>query len=87
MAQTEAVIATLHAYHQTNDGHYLKLFNQAYDWALRHFKVTYGEWYGYLHRDGSLSVDLKGNIYKGPSMFPGCSWKESNSSLNGCGGA
>ncbi len=69
--QTEAVIATLLAYHQTGDDHYLTLFNQAYDWALRHFKdERYGEWYGYLHRDGSLSVDLKGNLYKGPFHIP-----------------
>jgi N-acylglucosamine 2-epimerase len=30
----------------------------------------HGEWFGYLHRDGRISVDLKGNIWKGPFHLP-----------------
>ena len=30
----------------------------------------HGEWYGYLHRDGRVSVPLKGNLWKGPFHLP-----------------
>ena len=30
----------------------------------------HGEWIGYLHRDGSLALDLKGNYFKGPFHLP-----------------
>ena len=40
---------------------------------FKHFKDTeYGEWYGYLRRDGMVSTDLKGNIFKGPFHIPRC---------------
>lgn len=69
--QTEAVIATLFAYQQSGDEHYLTHFNQIYEWTLKHFKdEEHGEWYGYLHKNGSLSVDLKGNMFKGPFHIP-----------------
>jgi N-acylglucosamine 2-epimerase len=34
----------------------------------------FGEWYGYLHRDGQVSVPLKGNIWKGPFHVPRMLW-------------
>ncbi|MED5471006.1 MAG: N-acylglucosamine 2-epimerase, partial [Verrucomicrobiota bacterium] len=30
----------------------------------------HGEWFGYLHRDGSVSSTLKGNLWKGPFHVP-----------------
>jgi N-acylglucosamine 2-epimerase len=30
----------------------------------------YGEWFGYLHRDGRISTPLKGNLWKGPFHLP-----------------
>ena len=30
----------------------------------------YGEWYGYLHRDGTVAQPAKGNIFKGPFHIP-----------------
>ena len=31
------------------------------DWAHKHFRDgEYGEWFGYLHRDGSISSEIKG---------------------------
>jgi N-acylglucosamine 2-epimerase len=30
----------------------------------------YGEWYGYLHRDGSVAQPAKGNLFKGPFHIP-----------------
>ena len=29
-----------------------------------------GEWYGYLHYDGTVANTLKGNIFKGPFHVP-----------------
>ena len=29
-----------------------------------------GEWYGYLHYDGTAANTLKGNIFKGPFHLP-----------------
>ena len=34
----------------------------------------HGEWYGYLHRDGRVSVRLKGNMWKGPFHLPRMLW-------------
>lgn len=33
-----------------------------------------GEWFGYLHRDGSISSTLKGNLWKGPFHMPRMQW-------------
>lgn len=34
------------------------------------FDADYGEWYGYLHRDGIVSTTLKGSMWKGPFHLP-----------------
>jgi len=69
--QTEAIIATLMAYQMTSDGKYARWHTLAHDWAYEHFPdPEYGEWFGYLHRDGRLSVPLKGNLWKGPFHLP-----------------
>jgi N-acylglucosamine 2-epimerase len=67
----ETIIATLLAYHLTGDEKYREWHKLAHDWAYAHFPDTeYGEWYGYLHRDGRLSTRLKGNNWKGPFHLP-----------------
>jgi mannose/cellobiose epimerase-like protein (N-acyl-D-glucosamine 2-epimerase family) len=33
-----------------------------------------GEWFGYLHRDGSVSTTLKGNMWKGFFHLPRMQW-------------
>jgi N-acylglucosamine 2-epimerase len=34
-------------------------------WSIDHFAdPQHGEWYGYLHRDGSPSSSLKGSLWK-----------------------
>ncbi|MDO4707292.1 MAG: AGE family epimerase/isomerase [Porphyromonadaceae bacterium] len=69
--QTESVIATLHAYSLTGDEKYLKMHREISDWTYAHFPDhKYGEWYGYLHRDGSVAQPAKGNIFKGPFHIP-----------------
>lgn len=65
--QTEAIIATLYAYEATRDEKYLQMHRQISEWTYAHFPDhEYGEWYGYLHRDGSVAQPAKGNIFKGP---------------------
>lgn len=67
----ETIIATLMAYELTGDEKYAQMHKQVHDWTFNHFPdKEYGEWYGYLHRDGRISVPLKGNIWKGPFHIP-----------------
>ena len=69
--QTEAIIATLYAYQATHDEKYLAMHNQISDWTYAHFPdKECGEWYGYLHRDGTVAQPAKGNIFKGPFHIP-----------------
>ena len=72
----EAIIATLLAYHLTGDEKYAQWHKLAHEWAFRHFPdPEHGEWFGYLHRDGRLSVPLKGNQWKGAFHVPRMYWK------------
>jgi len=67
----EAIIATLLAWQLTGDEKYSSWHTQVHDWAYAHFAdLEHGEWFGYLHRDGRISVPLKGNLWKGPFHFP-----------------
>lgn len=68
--QTEAAIATLYAYYFSKDKKYLEMHNMVKEYTNKFIDKEYGEWFGYLHRDGSLSTDLKGNMYKGPFHIP-----------------
>lgn len=69
--QTEAIIATLYAYEATGEERFLHMHQQISDWTYAHFPDTeYGEWYGYLHRDGTVAQPAKGNIFKGPFHIP-----------------
>lgn len=69
--QTEAIIATLYAFEATGDEKYLSMHKKISDWTYAHFPdKEYGEWYGYLHRDGTVAQPAKGNIFKGPFHIP-----------------
>lgn len=69
--QCEAIIASLYAYQATGDEKYLQRHQLISDWTYAHFPDhEYGEWYGYLHRDGSVAQPAKGNIFKGPFHVP-----------------
>ena len=69
--QTEAIIATLYAYQATGDEKYLEMHKRISDWTYAHFPdKECGEWYGYLHRDGTVAQPAKGNIFKGPFHIP-----------------
>lgn len=69
--QTEAIISTLYAYEATGEERFLHMHQQISDWTYAHFPdAEYGEWYGYLHRDGTVAQPAKGNIFKGPFHIP-----------------
>ena len=69
--QTEAMIATLYAFEATGDEQYLKMHQQISEWTYGHLPDRdKGEWYGYLHRDGTVAQPAKGNIFKGPFHIP-----------------
>ena len=71
----EAIIATLLAWTLTGDVKYARFHRQVHDWSFRHFSdPEFGEWYGYLHRDGQPSTRLKGNMWKGPFHLPRMLW-------------
>lgn len=69
--QTEAIIATLYAYLATGNEKYLDMHKQISDWTYTHFPdKECGEWFGYLHRDGTPAQMAKGNLFKGPFHIP-----------------
>lgn len=69
--QCETIIASLYAYKITGDERYLEMHRMVNDWAYEHFSdPDYPEWYGYLHRDGTVAQMAKGNIFKGPFHVP-----------------
>jgi len=69
--QCEAIIASLYAYRLTRDSRYLDMHRMVNDWTFAHFSdPDYPEWYGYLHRDGTVAQPAKGNIFKGPFHVP-----------------
>ena len=71
----EAEIATLLAYQLTGDTVYADKHQQIHDYSLKTFHdPEFGEWYGYVHRDGRISSTLKGNLWKGPFHIPRMQW-------------
>ena len=69
--QCETIIASLYAYLATGDEKYLQRHRQISEWTYAHFPdPDYPEWYGYLHRDGTVAQPAKGNLYKGPFHIP-----------------
>ncbi len=69
--QNEAVIACMYAYKITSDEKYASNFECIHTYFKEHFvDFEHGSCFGYFHRDGSRSTDLKGNMYKGPFHTP-----------------
>lgn len=69
----ESLIATLVAYKLTGDEKYAKWYEKIHDYSFNHFTdKEYGEWYGYLHRDGTVSHTQKGSLWKGPYHLLRC---------------
>lgn len=67
----EALIATLLADALTGDPAYAAWYERLHSYVFTHFPdEDYGEWYGYLHRDGTVSHTQKGSMWKGPYHLP-----------------
>lgn len=69
--QCETIIASLYAYLATGDEEYIYRHQRISEWTYAHFPdIEQGEWYGYLHRDGTIAQPAKGNLFKGPFHIP-----------------
>ncbi|MBR3804264.1 MAG: AGE family epimerase/isomerase [Clostridia bacterium] len=68
----ETIISSLMLYRDTGKEEYLEKFYKTYDYAIEHFyDAEYGEWYGYLRRDGKPTMpSTKGSTFKGPFHLP-----------------
>lgn len=68
---TEALYALLLAYRHTKDPRFAAWHRKIHEYTFDRFPdKAYGEWYGYLHRDGTLSHTMKGSVWKGPFHIP-----------------
>ena len=76
---TEALYACLLAHHLTGEAKYEQWYERIHQWAYSHFPdKKNGEWFKYLHRDGTVSSTVKGNHWAGPFHLPRmqlCCWK------------
>jgi len=71
----ETIIATLLAYLITGNEKYASWHKMVHDYSYQHFHdKKNGEWFGYLHRDGTLAQTAKGNLFKGPFHLPRQEW-------------
>lgn len=71
----ETIIATLLAWKLTGERRFQGMHQKVHDWTFGHFPDhEHGEWFGYLHRDGSVSQRAKGNMFKGPFHIPRMLW-------------
>ncbi len=70
----EILIASMMLYRDTKDEQYLDWFYKTLDYCKEHFSdPEYGEWYGYLRRDGKPTMpSTKGSTFKGPFHLPRC---------------
>lgn len=71
----EVIIATLLAFLLTGDEKYAHWHKMVHDYSYTRFHdKEFGEWFGYLHRDGIPSQTAKGNLFKGPFHLPRQEW-------------
>jgi N-acylglucosamine 2-epimerase len=68
----EILIASMMAYRDTKDEYYLNWFKRTLSYCQKVFSdPAYGEWYGYLRRDGIPTMpSTKGSTFKGPFHLP-----------------
>ncbi len=71
----EVIIATLLAYVMTGNKKYADWHKLVHNYSYSHFHdKKHGEWFGYLHRDGTVAQTAKGNLFKGPFHLPRQEW-------------
>jgi len=67
----ETLITLIKAYQLTGCEESLKWFNIVHEYTWTHFKdPDYNEWFGYLNRQGEVSLSLKGGKWKGCFHVP-----------------
>lgn len=68
----EIMIASMMAYRDTKSPVYLEWFERTMEYCKEYFcDPEYGEWYGYLRRDGKPTQPaVKGSTFKGPFHVP-----------------
>jgi len=67
----EAMVATLKGYLFTRDDRMKEWFTRLYDYTMPRFpEPEFGEWYGYLNRQGEVLLPLKGGKWKGCFHVP-----------------
>jgi N-acylglucosamine 2-epimerase len=68
----ETLISSIMLYRDTKNEKYLDIFYKVYKYSKKHFHdKKYGEWYGYLRRDGKpTEPSTKGSTFKGPFHLP-----------------
>ena len=67
----EALVATLKGFYLTGNEEMLSWFERLNAYTLDHFPdPEYGEWYGYLNRQGEILLPLKGGKWKGCFHVP-----------------
>lgn len=68
----EIMISSLMLYRDTGEAKYLTWFDKTLAYCKEHFAdPEYGEWYGYLRRDGKPTMpSTKGSTFKGPFHLP-----------------
>lgn len=68
----EIMIASLMAYRDTGEEYYADWFFKTLEYVKTYFvDEEYGEWYGYLRRDGQPTMPpTKGSTFKGPFHLP-----------------
>ncbi len=68
---SEALVALLSAWRATGNEKWLDLHEELFAWTMTHFHdKEFGEWYGYLLRNGEVSNNVKGNMWKGLFHVP-----------------
>ena len=67
----EALVALAKGYAYTKDERCALWFKKVHDYTWQHFKdKEYGEWFGYLNRQGEVLLNIKGGKWKGCFHLP-----------------
>lgn len=68
---SEAMISFLMGYSDSGDPALLQIFKQVAEYTFKHFHdPEYGEWFGYLTREGKVALTIKGGPFKGCFHVP-----------------
>ena len=67
----ETLVALAKAFKMTGDERCATWFEKVHDYTWKHFRdPEYGEWFGYLNREGKVLLPLKGGKWKGCFHIP-----------------